>query len=318
MLGLIALSATATYSGPPPLTARTAFTEWTFDPTASVLVVVLGLGYVMLMRRASHWSAARAWAWFGGLLVLVLATMSFTGAYAHVLFWPYAVQIVTLLMVVPVLLALGAPWTLLESSGPRGKGMVARWVGSLPSRVLTLPIVCSVLIAGLPFLIYFTPWYESTLRHASMYGLLHIVLILVGFIFFWSVLGVDQVARHFSYPVAFFVLFVEVIFDALPGIVIAFTSHIIAASYYVAVARPWGPSLPNDQRMGGACLWFIGEIIGIPLLAVMVIRWVRADSKEAADIDAELDARAQLTKTVANENDEDDGEVWMKPWWEKG
>ncbi len=50
----------------------------------------------------------------------------------------------------------------------------------------------------------------------------------------------------------------------------------------------------------------------------MVIRWVRADSKEAADIDAELDARAQLTKTVANENDEDDGEVWMKPWWEKG
>jgi putative membrane protein len=37
-------------------------------------------------------------------------------------------------------------------------------------------------------------------------------------------------------------------------------------------------------------LWAIGEVVGLPLLLLVVIQWMRADAREAARIDAELDA----------------------------
>ena len=36
-------------------------------------------------------------------------------------------------------------------------------------------------------------------------------------------------------------------------------------------------------------LWAIGEVVGLPLLLLVVVQWMRADAREAARIDAELD-----------------------------
>ena len=36
-------------------------------------------------------------------------------------------------------------------------------------------------------------------------------------------------------------------------------------------------------------LWGIGELVGLPLLMLVVVQWVRTDAAEAARIDAELD-----------------------------
>ena len=45
--------------------------------------------------------------------------MSFLAVYQQVMFWPRAVQIITLLMVVPLFLALGTPVRLAIEGGPR-------------------------------------------------------------------------------------------------------------------------------------------------------------------------------------------------------
>ena len=93
------------------------------------------------------------------------------------------------------------------------------------------------------------------------------------------------------------VVFVETLVDSVPGIVLWLGTRLLAPDYYLAVGRPWGRSPLDDQKFGGVMLWAIGEVVGLPLLIVVVVQWMRADAREAARIDAELD-RAELDRAA--------------------
>ena len=60
---------------------------------------------------------------------------------------------------------------------------------------------------------------------------------------------------------------------------------------WLTLNRPWGRSPLADQQLGGLVYWGIGEIVGLPILLVTVVGWMRADAMDAARIDAELDAQ---------------------------
>ena len=74
------------------------------------------------------------------------------------------------------------------------------------------------------------------------------------------------------------------------GLAIIADPNLIAAAYYHAVARPWGPSLATDQVLGGGTIWVLGDIVGLPFLVAQLIQMIREDEDEAKVIDAELDA----------------------------
>src|ERR1700677_3734020 len=136
------------YHGPPELTLTRALTEWTFDPWALILILVLGGGYLACMRRVrrtgQHWSIARP-IWFLGLGLgpLVLATMSWVGVYQSILFYVRATQTVLLVLVVPLFLAMGRPISLaiaaLSVNGGRGGQRIEAAVKSRVARVLLFP-----------------------------------------------------------------------------------------------------------------------------------------------------------------------------------
>jgi len=63
----------------------------------------------------------------------------------------------------------------------------------------------------------------------------------------------------------------ETLFDAVPGIALWLGTTLIAGDYYRAVGRPWGRSLLSDQQFGGIVLWGIGELVGVPLLMLVVM-----------------------------------------------
>ena len=214
--------------------------------------------------------------------------MSFLGAYAHTLFWVTAAQTALLLTVVPVLLVLGAPVSLLVRAAPPWEPRVERFLGSAAMRALTFPIIGSLLVATMPFLVYYTPWFEASLRWWPVYWLLHVVLLAVGLLFFWPVISLDRPPRVHHVALTVIVL-AETLFDAVPGIALWLGKALIAQDYYREVARPWGRSLLSDQQFGGVVLWGIGELVGLPLLMLVVVQWVRTDAAEAARIDAELD-----------------------------
>jgi cytochrome c oxidase assembly factor CtaG len=321
-MGVSALGALApAYHGPPELTLARAFTEWTLDPWALGFVLLLGGLYLTGVRRARRsgtaWPRGRTAAFCGlGLGFGVIATMSWVGVYQPVLFYTRSVQTILLLLVVPLFLALGRPVTLLIASLPRLGPRVEAGLRSQAAKVLTFPAITTLFLVIVPFVLYFTPWYVAGFHNTAAAELTHLALIAPGFVFFWTLVRVDPVPKAYPYLVSLWVTGVEVVGDAVLGLAVLADQNLIAGAYYHALARPWGPSLATDQVLGGGTLWILGDMVGLPFLAVQLIQMIREDEAGAVVIDAELDARdVARTAPAAQEQPEGDASA-DRPWWE--
>ena len=328
------------YHGPPGLTLARAFTSWTLDLPMLIVASLAAYFYLTAARRVrmagQPWPAIRP-VFFGclGLGLLVLATMSWIGVYQNTLFWVRSVQTVILLLVVPLFLALGRPLTLVIAALPRPAGRrIEAALRGRAARILTFPLVTAAVLITTPFLLYFTGWYAAAFHADLVRELTYLALIAPGFLFFWTLLRVDPVPREYPYLVALWITGAEVVFDAFLGIAVIADQSLIAGTYYRALARPWGPSLRTDQVLGGGALWILGDLVGLPFLAAMLIQMIREDEAEAAKIDAVLDARdAASAPRAAGVDDADsaegaqaaegadgadgaDGAAGERPWWQ--
>ena len=310
------------YTGPPALTVSRAFTSWTLDVPVLVVVLAAALLYLAGMRRIrrSGQPWPRAWAvafLIGGTGTVVIATMSFLGVYQHVLFYDRAVQTVLLLLAAPLFLALGRPLSLFTAALPGPGRRADAMVHSRAARILTFPAITAMVLVIVPFVLYFTPWYEAGLRNATVRELTYAALLVPGLVFFWTLLRVDPVPKAYPYLVALWVTGAEVVGDAVLGLAVLADQHLIAGSYYQALGRPWGPSLRADQVIGGGALWILGDLVGLPVLAASLIVMIREDEQEAAQVDAELDARAEEAVAGAEEAGRTPAATSdSRPWWE--
>ena len=322
----------AGYQGPPELTVTRALTEWTLDPWMLALIVLLGGAYLAGVRRARSWPVARP-IWFCGLGLgfLVIATMSWVGVYQSVLMYARAVQTVLLVLVVPLFLALGRPVTLFGAVFPRAGARLEAVIRSRPARILTFPAITTLALVGVPFAMYFTSWYTAFFHSTTVRELTYLILMVPGYVFFWTLLRVDPVPKEYPYVVSMWITGAEVIGDAFFGIAVIADQNLIGAAYYHALARPWGPTLATDQVLAGGVLWILGDLVGLPFLAAQLIHFMREDESHAAQIDAELDAQeaqpvtaqvatAQAAQAVdpAAPDQPPDAEEPQKPqlWWE--
>ena len=279
---------------PPALTWDRLATTWTPNVMALVVVVGLGLAYALGVRRLHRqggvWPRARSW-WFGaGLVSILLVTISAVGVYIDTLFWARAVHNIVLLMITPMFLALGAPLGLLQELVPRSVGQRAsRALHSTPARVLTFPLVMTVALIAPLYLVYLTPLYEATLRSAAVSAAVSVGLVIAGFLYFWTRLRVDPTPRSDPYLLSIGISVAEVIFDGALGLTL-WLGPLVAPQYYLALHRGWGPDVRLDQVIGAGVLWIGGDLAGLPFLAAIFTRMMREDQRQAAAIDAELDA----------------------------
>ncbi|MFJ6139097.1 cytochrome c oxidase assembly protein [Kitasatospora sp. NPDC092286] len=323
------------YHGPPPWQWADLVTSWTAEPLVLTLAVLLGGWYLYAVRTVTRagagagagagtgavsgegWQPTRTAAFLGGLLLWVWATCSGLGVYERVLFTDRAVQVVLLLMLVPLLLALGAPVSLLvRSSPPARRERILRALRGRPSKVLMFPAVSTALLMAPPWLLYFTPWYQESLASGLGNAALHLVLVALGLAYFWPRLQIDPVGHEYPHLVGLFITFAEVIFDAALGLVLIYGGHLVAGHYYEALGRPWGPSPAQDQTWGGNVLWVLGDLVGLPFLVALVRRMIVQGREENAAVDAALDARfeaaAAEAKAAGGPAEEEQG---MRPWW---
>ncbi len=188
---------------------------------------------------------------------------------------------------------------------------------SRTARVLTFPAITAFVLVIVPFLLYFTPWYAAGLHSGLVRELTYAALMVPGLVFFWTLLRVDPVPKAYPYLVALWVTGAEVVGDAVLGLAVIADQHLIAGAYYQALARPWGPTLRADQVIGGGALWILGDLVGLPFLAAQLIQMIKEDEQEAAQVDAELDARAAA---AAAQGPEKAGVAPAgadsQPWWE--
>ena len=289
-------SLAAAYSGPPKLTPARAFTEWRVDVPMLVLILLVAAWYLWSARKVrkagGQWGSGRTFAFIVlGLGFWAIAVLAWPGAYESVLFYARATQTVLLVLVSPLFLAMGKPLTLLIEAYPGIGGRVERAVRSRAAKVVTFPAITTLLLVAVPMTMYFTSWYTHVFTSGAVRELTYLILMVPGYVFFWTLLRVDPVPKEYPYAVAMWITAAEVVGDAFFGIAVIADQTILAAAHYHAVGYPYGPSLATSQVLGGGIIWILGDFVGLPFLAVQLIQMMRADKREAAEIDAELDAR---------------------------
>lgn len=289
---------------PPPFTWAGLFTQWTFDPLVMAVLVVVaaayGLGVLRLRRRGDRWPVGRTVAFLGlGLGTIAVATQSALGTYDTVLVSVHMVQHMLLAMVGPVFLALGAPVTLaLRTLAPAARRVLLVVLHSRVAKVVSFPAVAGVIFVANPWVLYFTPLYEASLRNPWVHDLQHGHFLLVGCLFFWPLLGIDPVPGRVDYPIRLVAIFVTLPFHAFLGITIMGQRALLGGDWYPGLGRDWPPSLVDDQQWAGGILWSSGDLIGLMIFAVLFFQWLRSSRREAVREDRRLD---RLEQTVARE-----------------
>jgi cytochrome c oxidase assembly factor CtaG len=282
-------------AGLPPLDVSTAIRSWGFDGLVAGLVVVVGTLYWMSLRsiknRNRRWPTMRTLSFFGGLIVVILATQSFIGVYDTTLFSIHVVQHVMLAMVAPLLLVAGAPVTLAIQAADRHLQVgIVSFMRSRTVTFLTRPLFAWVLYAAIMFAYYFSPIYDLSLRNDFAHEVVHVVFLFVGSLFFWSVIGVDQGPNAVSYPARILALLAAMPFHAFLGVAILSSSDILGGDFYRKLDRDWGPSLVADQQAGGVLMWVCGGIVTVAALLVIAWQWRQSDLREARRADRAIES----------------------------
>jgi len=294
------------YPMPAPLSLGRLVGDWLPEPlflTAAAAAAALYLaGVTRLRRRGDAWAPARTVSFLAACAVLAFATSSGIARYAPVLFSVHMVQHLLLMMVVPILAALSAPVTLALRALPRTAN--PDWPGprewlkaALASRfaaVLTRPLIALGLYVVSIYAMYFTGLYEAALRSHAAHLLMVAHFVGVGYLFFWTVIGIDPAPGRVAHPVRMLVVIIAMILHAILGIALMQSGTLLAADWYTQLARPWGPTPLDDQRTAGGIAWSFGEIPTLIVLGALFVQWWRADQREQRRLDRAADrAEAQ-------------------------
>jgi cytochrome c oxidase assembly factor CtaG len=286
-------------------------TQWAPQPLAIVLAVLLVAGYVRGLRRLGRpWPAGRTAAFAAGVAALVWLTCGFLQAYHDSLYWVWTTQTLLLWLVVPILVLSGHPVQLaLLTGGPHGR--VARLLRSRFCRIVGNPLVGPALVPLLSFVLFFGPLPDWTIRAPALGWLLHLALLAVGALMVLPLVGLDEEATSLAVGLSLAIGTFELVLDALPGVILRLRNGLATGWFDHRALYPWTPDALHDQRVAGAVLWCIAEIIDLPFLVLVYRRWLRADARDAARVDAVLEAERAARRGLPGA-DETGGDA---PWW---
>ena len=294
----------------PPFSPAALVTEWGLEPFPLLFSVLLAAGYLTgvraLGRRGDSWPLMRTLSFVvPGVGGFYLATSSGLAAYDTVLLSVHMVQHMVLSMMVPLFLALGAPVTLmLRTVTGRPRTWLLGLLHSRVARVLSFPPLTFGLFVLSPWALYFTGWYDASVRSAYVHEMMHVHLVLVGSLFFWPLVGVDPVPGRVAYPFRLLLVFLTLPFHAFLGVTIMGQQELIAGEWYRSLhgsaALDWLPDPAADQHLAGGILWGSGDVVGLVLFGVLFVQWVRSSMREARREDRRLDRLEARAETRSN------------------
>ena len=295
----------------PEIPAAPTFTRilWAYDPDVffiGVLVLAVALyikGVVILKKRGDAWPVGRTIAFALGISAVDFATSGGLGVYAMYSFEYHMIAHMTLGMIAPIGLVLGAPITLALRTLPQGRtstetGPRAILVALLHSKIgvlFTNPIIALALFDGSLFILYFTDLFGTLMASHAGHLLMNIHFILAGFLFFMIIIGVDPSPRRIHHLVRIVILFAAMAIHAFFSISLLATTTLIDKGFYSSQNIPWlGAGILDDQRAGGSVSWAMGEIPIILALIATFILWMRDDAKETRRIDRNEERKAAM------------------------
>jgi cytochrome c oxidase assembly factor CtaG len=250
-----------------------------------VAVAVYGRWLIVARRRGNRWPWFRTLAFLAAVVLFAILQFGIVGIYDRELRWAFTIRLALLFFAVPTFAALGAPVQLARlGAGQRTAQFADSALNSRTVKILGNAIV-SPMVALAMFCALLTP-ISAGIRMSEPWSIAITILVpVLGFVLL-APISEPGVMRSSTFVTAEFLLaFVELMLDAIPGIVLRITNHVLDRATTAAVGASWFPTPLRDQHLAGDVLWFIAEIADIPVLITLFIRWQRTDRREARAVD---------------------------------
>jgi cytochrome c oxidase assembly factor CtaG len=149
-----------------------------------------------------------------------------------------------------------------------------------------------------PFALYYSSFYELSLRSGFWHAFLHLHFLIIGSLLMWPLMGIDPVPGRISYPLRVLMMFLMLPFHAFLGISIMSSTVLIAEDWYLAFNRAWPPSPLDDQYLAGGILWASGDVIALVMLIALFAQWYASSQREAKREDRRLDRLERLQRAA--------------------
>ena len=295
------------YRYPESPTVTSVLGGFHLEPFFFAMVLIAGGLYFgglrRLRKRGDSWPLGRSISWFLGLIVVLWCTNGGISMYASVSVGMHMLQHMTLTMLAPILLVMGAPATLAlralkPSTGPeRGPREWLMWfLHSWITRILTNPFyVFVVYVLGL-YGLYLTPAFGWLMGSHVGHIVMESHFLFSGYLFYWVIIGIDPRPRPLPYWGRLLLLLLSMSVHAFFAVILMMGTTPIAPEWYGIVRPDWITDPLADSLNGGQVAWGIAEIPSMIVLLAIAFQWSRSDDREAKrkDRQADRDGDAEL------------------------
>ncbi|MBQ9916743.1 MAG: cytochrome c oxidase assembly protein [Microbacterium sp.] len=244
------------------------------------------VGVVRVRRRGEVWPVLRTIGFFGlGLAPYAVIELGFLGTYSSELRWAFSTRIALLIFAVPAGVAAGRPLELYSrATGDRGRARLDRLLATRIVRITGNAMVATVVIAAV-FCLFLTPVAGILRVNPVIEASLGVVVPLVGLAMVLPMMALGAVHTGTFIAIEFLLAFVELLIDSVPGLLLRLNDTVLDLIPDAARAVSWWPSTLHDQHLAGDLIWFIAEFADVPILVILMIRWMRTDRAEAKTFD---------------------------------
>jgi putative copper resistance protein D len=140
------------------------------------------------------------------------------------------------------------------------------------------------LFAGSPFLLYFTGLFDAAVRFHWAHTAIGGYFLIVGALFFWPIIGVDDPPRPLPNLPRLGMLLAAMPFDSVFAAILMTTPTVVGNGaagddMYSSLGLPWVSSLLGDQRAAGLLALIIGEASLLIAIVALLTRWSSLDDR---------------------------------------
>ncbi|MCE0540477.1 cytochrome c oxidase assembly protein [Kineosporia rhizophila] len=238
-----------------------------YEILAIALLLVLAVGYAEALwfsRHRGSWPLHRTALWYAGLACCAATVL---GPADHT-FTRHMLTHLLLGILAPLLLVLARPITLLLRALPlRPARSLSHLLQTSPLRLLLHPVTAAALNGGGLWLLYGTELYSLMHRSELFYGLVHLHLLLAGYLFTAALVGRDPNPHRSSIGVR------------SAALVAFMAAHSILAKQLYAF--PPEEVTAADARAGAQLMYYAGDAVDVTLIVLLFAGWYAATRPRA-------------------------------------
>jgi cytochrome c oxidase assembly factor CtaG len=260
--------------------------HWTLDPLQLLPIALVAVAYALRVRTLRRRGRPPPWwrvALFAlGVLLLVIALASPIAYYGEE-------RSFALHMVQHILLGDLAPLALL--AGVDGPILRPLLFVVHPLRHVFHPVGALAVWALLLYLWHLPLLYEGALHHDAVHSLEHASFFMGGILMWAPVLETVPMPEWFGTGAKMgYVAVVRVVETVLGNVFI--WANTVFYDFYAHVARPWGMSAIDDQRVAGSVMMLEGSLVTICALSWLFLRLAAEGELRQELLERGFDARA--------------------------